>query len=193
MIFKLYHNGDQYSGGHNDLFFEIPKLGLKFCYDSYYILLNERIKIPKGSGDNIVIAIKYKLEWLFNIWIKAINLVTVNKPIFFQIGIFDEYSDSLRVEIINKDEIKLTYGYVRREHWEIDEKFSVDAYYNFLIPKAEASFNIYKHPFVVKKSDLIDTLFQCITLVKSVFIAETSPRHKLPPTGVTFMYKNEEE
>jgi len=98
-------------GGHEDLVFEIPELISRQKFDTYYFAIAIE---PKNGIEEI----KNAVAKLITSWKKKQAELNNGQVIYLPIDFSDQYTGCLKVE--KNNDLKLTYGYSRREGWSID-------------------------------------------------------------------------
>jgi hypothetical protein len=97
--------------GHEDLVFEIPGLVGQKKFDTYYFALAIE---PKNGIEEL----KNAVAELIASWNEKQAELKNGQIIYLPIDFSDQYTGCLKVE--KNNDLKLTYGYSRREGWSID-------------------------------------------------------------------------
>ncbi len=98
-------------GSHEDLLFEIPKLGIQKSLDTYYFVLAMESKKQPYQVKNAVVE-------LVSFWNKKLTEMPNGTVIYLPIDFSDQYTGCLKVEKNNS--LKLTYGYSMQEGHSIN-------------------------------------------------------------------------
>ena len=187
MSFKLYHNGDPFRGGHRDLHFEIPALGVKDLYDSYYYLDNKGFEVPESFLKDVASSMKYILQKYLDQLLVVIRNIKVFDEKFIPIGLYDEYTTVLNLKRLNNRRFEMSFGWVRINGFGV----SVSDINSFQL--GGNTYNMDTKIVIVQEEKIIASLKESIQNIQNTKIIDSSPKNILPSKGVTFIYKNEEE
>lgn len=183
--FRLWHNGDLQSGGHNDMHIEIPDLGLNEIFDSYYIADSAQLpSLDDSSKRGLIIDIRAKIEFLLKLLKERLD--SLRSILYFPVILDDQYSYALRFILHDTNEFELTFG------WTSIEGYGVDLSRPELYSPKNEDFHITNGPAIVLKAEFIQAIDAAIDHMKNVPYKEPSMVARNYP-GVTFLYPKEGE
>lgn len=118
---------------HKDILIDVPLLGIHSKLDSYYFLLDRNIIFYSTGYKKVTeVLIHILQEWKK----KIINLKVVD---YLPLDFSDQYIGCFKLELLNKESIKVTYGFTQKimgmdifpsnvQHFVIrDEDFETDS------------------------------------------------------------------